>query len=674
MTDTQPDPRTESLQIPHIPPDCSVYDAALLYIEAGLFILPVSPGTKWPGSIVGKDWQAKSSRSVDQITAWFAGGRELGIALHCGRSGIAVFDVDNPSKSPATLSRSVNRAKPPFQSTRHAEPARGHYLFAQPTTGRPVGNSTGSLGDDWGDVRGTNGVIIVAPSRHADPAGRYAWLRTGPVPAMPDALLEAVRATQRHMEVVAADDPFHEDRAFTLDEAVEYVRPSLERLAGARDGEINNRLNEAAKIMSHFGPEFWTREQAEKQLHAALRETIYDGRTWQAEDTIRSAYRSAANDWRAVPRPRGGDKGISAGDGVDGDDEGGADGVDYWLMQEVEKQRRQREARRILDAEERPPSPMPEVLSLAELLARPEEETRWRIHGWQPAEARVILAAQYKAGKTTTTQNVIRSLIDGDDFLGQYRVEPVTGTIAVLDFEMSQSQLRAWLAEQTVGDAERVTVISLRGRASAFNILDPEVRTKWAKILAERNVEYVILDCLRPVLDSLGLNEHTDAGRFLVPFDALLDEAGVSEAMVVHHMGHNGERSRGDSRIRDWPDVEWRLVRETDEPSSDRYISAFGRDVEQDEQRLGYNTLNRHLIAAGGTRRDASAEAALPAVLELLREKPGLSGGQVEKELKDSDHGQKDIRRALKLGLGNGALRCEKPNKRDTHYYANRPL
>jgi hypothetical protein len=65
---------------------------------------------------------------------------------------------------------------------------------------------------------------------------------------------------------------------------------------------------------------------------------------------------------------------------------------------------------------------------------------------------------------------------------------------------------------------------------------------------------------------ALGLDEHREAGRFLVALDTLLADAGIPDAAVIHHMGHVTERSRGDSRIRDWP--EWRLVREDDEPSS----------------------------------------------------------------------------------------------------------
>jgi hypothetical protein len=70
-----------------------------------------------------------------------------------------------------------------------------------------------------------------------------------------------------------------------------------------------------------------------------------------------------------------------------------------------------------------------------------------------------------------------------------------------------------------------------------------------------------------------------------VAIDELLLEAGIDEALVVHHMGHSGERARGDSRLRDWPDVEWRLMRQDDDPASPRFLTAYGRDIDVPERR-----------------------------------------------------------------------------------------
>jgi hypothetical protein len=92
---------------------------------------------------------------------------------------------------------------------------------------------------------------------------------------------------------------------------------------------------------------------------------------------------------------------------------------------------------------------------------------------------------------------------------------------------------------------------------------------------------FAVLDCLRPAMDALALDEHSEAGRFLTAFDEMLKEANIPEALLVHHSGHGGERSRGDSRILDWPDGIWDLKREKkDDLDSARFISAKGRDID----------------------------------------------------------------------------------------------
>jgi hypothetical protein len=164
--------------------------AALAYAAAGWYILPVKAGTKDPGSIVGKNWPAKSSRDPKQISAWYA-GTDHGIALHAGRSGAVILDVDNPEHVPDEVLL-VMQAEGPYQSTRPDQPGRGHYLLAN-ILGRRIGNSLGKLATEhkWGEIRGANGVIIAEPTTHPE-GGRYRWERSGTLPPIPDYLADAL--------------------------------------------------------------------------------------------------------------------------------------------------------------------------------------------------------------------------------------------------------------------------------------------------------------------------------------------------------------------------------------------------------------------------------------------------------------------------------------------------
>jgi RecA-family ATPase len=337
------------------------------------------------------------------------------------------------------------------------------------------------------------------------------------------------------------------------------------------------------------------------------------------------------------------------------------------IAEQVERLRVQREAQRQLAAEERG-TITPEFVTLAALLAEPEPAVHWRITDWQPADSRVILAAPRKAGKTTLTASLVRSLVDGDDWLGRYAVAPVRGTVAIVDTEMSRRQLRRWYRDVEIRSSHRVVVVPLRGQAAALDLLDPARRAEWCVWLVGREVQYLVIDCLRPVLDALGLDESREAGRWLVALDALLREAQIPDAMLVHHMGHTGERSRGDSRLRDWPDVEWRLMRQDDDDSA-RFLAAYGRDVNVPESQLAYDATTRLLTLIGGSRREIGIGAALDAVAEVLEaaEAP-QTGRQVESALEDSDHARDTIRAALRRGVAERRLVAEDGPRRSRLY------
>lgn len=262
---------------------------------------------------------------------------------------------------------------------------------------------------------------------------------------------------------------------------------------------------------------------------------------------------------------------------------------------------------------------VPDGVTLADLLAESEEPMSFRIQDLWPREGRIVLSAARKAGKTTSVGNVVRRLVDGGDLFGRFKVDPVAdgARVVLLDFEMSRNMLRAWYRELGIQRAGAVKLWPLRGKASTFDIRNPEVRTSWAKLLSEAACEVLIVDCLAPIFNALGIddNRNAEVGPVLDALDALIVEAGVPDLLVAHHMGHNGERSRGASRLRDWPEVEWKLVREHDEKDNEvdngmRYFAAYGRDVDVPEAELSFDPGRRELRLNGGgkTRKQATAE------------------------------------------------------------------
>jgi P4 family phage/plasmid primase-like protien len=209
---------TTSLAVPAITNDMSTLDAALAYAIAGFYIGPCKRGSKHPGSVLGDNWELKTSRDPAMIVQWFA-GTDHGIFLHMGRSGGVAIDVDNPNKLHPAIQQAISQYHPPYQSTRANVPGRGHYVFAMPE-GRRLGNSLGELGKGWGEIRGLNGVIIVAPSKHQERDGRYEWCHTVPVSVptlpgyvasrLPDAEDAAEAATDEEVEAFLAEHTNHQ--------------------------------------------------------------------------------------------------------------------------------------------------------------------------------------------------------------------------------------------------------------------------------------------------------------------------------------------------------------------------------------------------------------------------------------------------------------------------------
>ena len=439
------------------------------------------------------------------------------------------------------------------------------------------------------------------------------------------------------------------------------------------------------------------------QLHQALLDActanrlIADDGLTSVEATIRSAFRKADTDGpRTVPDPtplgevyelpapenktapsEPGAAGTPPGGGGEAPDNDTPAAPDPEAMQRFRQQVINKrvfdmgiedEARTVFAAQQAAllgqarPHPIP----LPDMLAVPDEDATYRIIDLLPTGGNVLLAAQQKAGKTSMIANLLRALVDGGNFLGKFPADPV-GRITLIDNELDERMLRRWLRDQGIIHADRVHVVSLKGRIATFDINNPHVRAEWANDL--RGSDFVILDCLRPCLDALGLSEDKDAGRFLVSWDALKKEAGVDETIVVHHMGHSQERSRGDSRLLDWPDVNWRIIKEAqsedanpEEVGADggkRFFSAHGRDVMVAEGLLGWSPEARRLTYLGGGRREAKAVGAVEAIRAILSD-PDCMGGlgtvALTAKLHDEGIGKPTARAAIKKAVQEGVL------------------
>jgi hypothetical protein len=320
-----------------------------------------------------------------------------------------------------------------------------------------------------------------------------------------------------------------------------------------------------------------------------------------------------------------------------------------------------RDAARIrLAAENRPA--LPTAISLTNALALEWDDSPWRIDGLMPREGICLLAAPQKSGKTTLVGNAVRSLADGDKFLNGFKVEEPC-RITHIDTEMSQRKLYEWLGDQGMKNTDNVRVISIKGNEASLDPRDPAVRAGWVGLIARSDV--VILDVVGPVLAALGLDEsdNADVGAFWVSWRTLLTEAGVPSSLVVHHTGHDERRAIGASSWLRYPDAIWKIEREDDDPTSPRYFSAYGRDVDVWQGALGYNPITRHLTYTGQPKNRAITDRNITKLVELLTQHGAQNFTNCESLLMAEGLSQGKARATPPAGVRDGVLVTWKGDK-----------
>lgn len=685
MTEARQAGKSPSFKIPNVG-ELSVSQAALAYADAGFFVLPVARG-KHPGSIVGKGWPDKSSTDSEQIELWWDDNPSAGIAIHAGPSGLTFFDldVDTIPDELAWLRTGI------IQFSRH-DSERGHYGFF---TGDEIFRSGGlklTDGTKIGEIRSGNTVVIAAPSEHVkvSDGGQYRW-RTkdvdSPIPKLPSEArkylnLLGTRKLGNGTEhtamagwaVEAADETVKnatsEWQSETRPKSLAGLASSVKNVGSGTRDQTRDAMRVAA-CESRIG--FYPLADAIDQIRTAMIASYHE--RGEPDKFNNGEFHRLVKNGVGYALTRDTEE-ISAEAHRNYGSHHTQSDFEESVAVELRKLEIRAEARQRFDSSRRPPFAR-SATSLTSFLAQQPNPTPMRIDTLMPDGGRVVFSAPYKAGKTTAVGNLIRSLVDGDPFLETFAVNKPAKRLVLIDNEMSQDMVRDWLLKQGIRNTDAVAdVICLRGQVSSFDILNDQRRAEWATWLRDLGCDYLIFDCLRPVLDALGLDENHDAGKFLTAFDELLAEAQTSgDTTIVHHMGHQNERSRGDSRIQDWPDTIWKVVRENaDDEFSPRYFSATGRDVEVQQGLLTYNPANHHLTYQDKNRAEArkqrKVDTTVQEILTLLANDATNGGNGIKKGdlLNAVTAGRPAAEKALELGIVEGSLSAEKGPNNSTIY------
>jgi hypothetical protein len=302
-------------------------------------VLPLPPRAKAP---VPKGWTGRGGKTPDddQISAWCRQRANGNIALRMPGDvlGIDVDDyaytyyeedsdgervqlhgVKTGGATLAALEAELGPLPPTWRSSSRGEGPSGIRFFRV-----PPGLLWGDFGTHLEGIWWGHRYAVVYPSINPDSGLQYLWRndaddhgRWGAEPPKITELTELPESwTARFGRAADAPRTAAAARAgtpapvrpapdgrrrFTRAEAAAYVQPSLDALRAAPHGSINNRLNDAAKVMSHFVPLFWSPLQAQVLLMDALSATSYD-HPRSAENTVRSAMDSSIGDWQAELR------------------------------------------------------------------------------------------------------------------------------------------------------------------------------------------------------------------------------------------------------------------------------------------------------------------------------------------------------------------------------------
>lgn len=232
-------------------------------------------------------------------------------------------------------------------------------------------------------------------------------------------------------------------------------------------------------------------------------------------------------------------------------------------------------------AKRRGNAPRARPVSLGDALAEGVPPTRWIVEGLLKGDSTCLLSGPFKAGKSAVTASLVRSLVDGDRYLGHFPVTPTAGTVMVVDTEQGMAELLEVYGSQKIRNVDRVHLVSTDGLASDWDLTLDENMDAAVSMCQDNGVTVLVFDPLSPLFVAMGLDENDSSAQApLVRFSELKRRAGLDAVVISHHSGYGGGgRARGSSSLPGWAAALWNITRDGDKLDSVRYFDAYGRGI-----------------------------------------------------------------------------------------------
>lgn len=484
-----------------------------------------------------------------------------------------------------------------------ASPGSYHLLFEFPedldALPKTKGERTGVAALAGTDMLADGSHIFLPPTirvGHPEkPDGEYVVLVDVPLRPMPEALkIDWLAATARQNpegKVTGKIDPDQYETVLALH--ARNVKLAAEAAEGNRDDECIKRISSSVRIAAAMPDVVLSIDKIRDDFEEGVPYTIKD----ISGKLSRAVEWAEAHAWQELTAPEG-----SLPDGVPKDK-----AQDYW--EELNRLRVREAAKKAFRIEvlekETAVLDIGEIENGADLFSSPVVNPVWVVENLIPFGGTTLLTGKYKAGKSTLILNLIQSLTTGSMFLNRFGVaKPLK--VGYVDMELGRDLAKKWLKETDV-NANLVEYMGRKGRGQALNMRSETLRSKWARMLIENEVDVLILDPISPVMSALGVDENSAevVRPLLDSFDSLAVEANLKALVVSHHTGHqDAGRARGSTAFMDWASSFISVVRNGDEYDSPRVFRASGRDVAVETSELVFDRTHRKLKLAGAIAHD----------------------------------------------------------------------
>lgn len=321
--------------------------------------------------------------------------------------------------------------------------------------------------------------------------------------------------------------------------------------------------------------------------------------------------------------------------------------------------------------------------TMAERRATPRPPVQFAVEGIAAANQNVTITGQYKAGKTLLGLNLARSLVDGEPFLGHFKIGDDRGSarLGFWSLEMSMTDLDAYVDPLGITDAGASRLAVMNGRGFGVNVMTDVGRTWAVNWLKQWGCNTWMIDSHARMCGMSGVdeNDNTQVLLLLRRLDEIKELAGIGELYYLVHTGR-GEtgseglgggvaRARGATVIDDWADARWVLTRQ----AAVRFLSVEGRSViDLAARSIDFEPETGRMTLGSHDPMSAKIDGLTALVVSLVTDHPGEYNERALRAVvreRSAGSSQERIKRARDEAITLGAIRVQDGPRGEKRYW-----